>query len=74
MIKRHGVTGLLLYIPKRIKERLNLSSSDKSLVLLFNDEIGLVCIKDSEITHLLEHKIHEARKAERVLLNTTKAR
>ncbi len=61
MVKRHGVAGLLLYVPKRIAERMNLSSTDKSLVLLFEDEIGLICIKDSALAQSLSPKIQKAR-------------
>lgn len=67
MVKRHGVAGFLLYVPKRITERMNLSPTDKSLVLLFDDEIGLICIKDSVMAQSLGPKIQKARQAAALL-------
>ena len=67
MIKRHGVAGLLLYVPNRITERMNLSPTDKSLVLLFDDETGLICIKDSTLVQSLGPKVQKARQAAALL-------
>lgn len=69
-LSKHGVSGALLYLPARITEKLNITSGDKSLVLLFDDQVGLIAFRDKNLSEALQSRILRARQQRIKLLES----